>query len=267
MATLNVIRRWALREQMSIREISKRTGLARNTVKKYLRSDESEPTYARRVRSSMLDPYAEKLANWLELEATKSRKQRRNLKQIHTKLIDTSLGLAWRPTQGRLNLLAKAQYLYDLAPTGQINVLSSQVDQESTVYSAEATYELNPNWELAGKLAHRNTATRLVRGTGPWFSNNADYAAAQVRWHFGDKGVDEQGRVKDLWHGWSAMAEYRTLNVERDGRKQGALVSLDKDLGKNLRLGVGYNFTDFSSDLTQLQYKSDGWFVNLVGRF
>ena len=45
MATLNVIRRWALRDQMPIREISRRTGLARNTVKKYLRSDETEPNY------------------------------------------------------------------------------------------------------------------------------------------------------------------------------------------------------------------------------
>jgi predicted transcriptional regulator len=39
-ATLNVIRRWALRDQMSIREISRRTGLARNTIKKHLRSEE-----------------------------------------------------------------------------------------------------------------------------------------------------------------------------------------------------------------------------------
>ncbi len=84
MATLNVIRRWALREQMSIREISRRTGLARNTVKKYLRSDETEPTYAKRASPSKLDPYAEKLATWLGIEATKSRKQRRNLKQIYT---------------------------------------------------------------------------------------------------------------------------------------------------------------------------------------
>lgn len=84
MATLNVIRRWALRENMSIREISRRTGMARNTVKKYLRSDETEPTYAKRVSSSKLDPYAEKLATWLGMEATKSRKQRRNLRQIYT---------------------------------------------------------------------------------------------------------------------------------------------------------------------------------------
>lgn len=82
MATLNVIRRWALREQMSIREISMHTGLARNTVKTYLRSDETESTYARRVSSSKRDPYAEKLTTWLGMETTKSRKQRRNLKQI-----------------------------------------------------------------------------------------------------------------------------------------------------------------------------------------
>ncbi len=84
MATLNVIRRWGLREQMSIREISRRTGLARNTVKKYLRSDETKPTYAKRISPSKRNPYAEKLATWLGIEVTKSRKQRRNLKQIYT---------------------------------------------------------------------------------------------------------------------------------------------------------------------------------------
>jgi transposase len=84
-ATLSVISRWALREQMSIREIARRTGLSRNTVKKYLRAGEEMPRYAKRTSSSKLDPYAEKLATWLAIEATKSRKQRRNLRQIHTK--------------------------------------------------------------------------------------------------------------------------------------------------------------------------------------
>jgi len=83
-ATLSVIRRWALREQMSIREIARRTGLSRNTVKKYLRAGEEMPRYAKRTSSSKLDPYAEKLTTWLAIEATKSRKQRRNLRQIHT---------------------------------------------------------------------------------------------------------------------------------------------------------------------------------------
>ncbi len=85
-ATLSVIRRWALREQMSIREISRRTGLARNTVKKYLRAGDEEPRYAKRASSSKLDPYADKLSTWLLIEATKSRKQRRTLLQLHTEL-------------------------------------------------------------------------------------------------------------------------------------------------------------------------------------
>jgi len=85
-ATLSVIRRWALREQMSIREISRRTGLARNTVKKYLRAGDEEPRYAKRASTSKLDPYADKLSTWLLIEATKSRKQRRTLLQLHTLL-------------------------------------------------------------------------------------------------------------------------------------------------------------------------------------
>ena len=36
-ATLSVIRRWALREQLSTREIARRTGLSRNTIRKSLR--------------------------------------------------------------------------------------------------------------------------------------------------------------------------------------------------------------------------------------
>ncbi len=43
MAILGVIRRWALRENMSIREIARRTGLASNTVKKYLAAGGKSP--------------------------------------------------------------------------------------------------------------------------------------------------------------------------------------------------------------------------------
>ena len=85
-ATLSVIRRWALREQMSIREIAKRTGLSRNTVRKYLRGETVVSQYARRVSRSRLAPFAEKLAAWLEAELRKSRKQRRTIKQMHAGL-------------------------------------------------------------------------------------------------------------------------------------------------------------------------------------
>ena len=54
-ATLSVIRRWALREKLSIREIARRTHLSRNTIRKYLRCDTVEPQYAQRSNTSKLD--------------------------------------------------------------------------------------------------------------------------------------------------------------------------------------------------------------------
>ena len=75
MELLSVIRRWRYRAHYSIREISRRTGLSRNTVRKYLRSDSVEPKFSTPDRPSKLDPYAEKLSQMLRQESAKSRKQ------------------------------------------------------------------------------------------------------------------------------------------------------------------------------------------------
>ncbi len=87
MELLSVIRRWRLRDHFSIREISRRTGLSRNTVRKYLRSDIVEPKFNVADRTSKLDPYAEKLSRMLLQEASRSRKQKRTIKQLHADLV------------------------------------------------------------------------------------------------------------------------------------------------------------------------------------
>src|SRR6202167_947793 len=92
MELLSVIRRWALRDQLSIREISRRTSLSRNTIRKYLRADVVEPVFKVPERSSKLDPFAETLSAWLKLETGKSRKQRRGVKQLHADLVSLGFG-------------------------------------------------------------------------------------------------------------------------------------------------------------------------------
>jgi transposase len=86
MELLSVIRRWHYRDHFSIREISRRTGLSRNTVRKYLRSDSVEPKFAVPDRPSHLDPFADKLSHMLRQETGRSRKQKRTIKQLHADL-------------------------------------------------------------------------------------------------------------------------------------------------------------------------------------
>ena len=87
MDLLSVIRRWRFRQKMPIREIERRSGLSRNTIRKYLRADTVEPQFKVPARPSKLAPFAEKLSDWLRIEAGKSRKQKRTAKQMHADLV------------------------------------------------------------------------------------------------------------------------------------------------------------------------------------
>lgn len=103
MALLSVIRRWHFREGMPIREIRRRTGLSRNTIRKYLRAGAVEPKFKVPDRPSKLDPFAEKLSGWLRVEASRSRKQRRTVKQIHADLVT----LGYDGSYGRVAAFAR----------------------------------------------------------------------------------------------------------------------------------------------------------------
>lgn len=62
MALLSIIRRWHLRNHVFLREIAKRLGLSRDTVRRYLRSRTIEPIYSRAAGPTVLDGYAEKFS-------------------------------------------------------------------------------------------------------------------------------------------------------------------------------------------------------------
>jgi transcriptional regulator with XRE-family HTH domain len=82
MITMNVmgkIRRLRYRDGLSIKEICRRTGLARNTVRYWLRAGEGvEPKYARKARAkTILTPYEDHLKRWLEADARRAKRDRR----------------------------------------------------------------------------------------------------------------------------------------------------------------------------------------------
>ncbi|WP_371925464.1 winged helix-turn-helix transcriptional regulator [Herbaspirillum sp. WGmk3] len=54
MALRGIIRRWYIRDHISIREIARRLDISRNTVRRYIRSDAIEPAYPARHSPSTL---------------------------------------------------------------------------------------------------------------------------------------------------------------------------------------------------------------------
>ena len=87
MAFLSIIRRWHLREHVPIREISRRTGVSRNTVRKYLRAGTIEPKFKVPDRPSKLNSFSAQLTAWLKREAGRSRKQKGTLRQLYLDLV------------------------------------------------------------------------------------------------------------------------------------------------------------------------------------
>ena len=163
---------------------------------------------------------------------------------------DSALGFAYRPhDNNKIALFGRYNYFYNLSPTSQENN-GAYYDQKSHIFSFEGVYKLNAQWELGGKVAQRKGEVRV---NNIWYDSTATFAALQMRY--------------DLQNKWHVMGEYRQLRVSDDSVKQGGLISIERDITENIRLGVGYNFTDFSDDLKKFDYKYKGVFINLVGYY
>ncbi|MGL6290482.1 MAG: outer membrane protein [Silanimonas sp.] len=165
---------------------------------------------------------------------------------------EANFGFAWRPFDStRWALLGRYTFLYDVSALPQVGENIAFYDQRSQVLAFEGIHTPNPRWEFAGKFARREGEVRFDRLQGQWADSAATFLAGQARYAFADK--------------WSALAEYRWLSVEDGGDRSGALLGVDRDLGEHFRVGAGYNFTDFSDDLTDFDYDHRGWFLNVVG--
>lgn len=184
------------------------------------------------------------------------------------KYTEAMLGYALRPAlNDKLNLLFKYTFLHDLSSPGQVantgldrnlgTVTSTGIDyqQRSQVLALDATYDLNARWTVGGKYAWRRGDLRASRDdSAPWFKSTAELAVVRVDWK--------------LVRQWDWMVELRSLRArELHDRKNGWLTAGYYHVNENLKVGVGYNFTDYSDDLTDLSYRSKGFFLNVLGKF
>jgi flagellar motor protein MotB len=165
------------------------------------------------------------------------------------------VGYAYRPVRNdRLNALAKYTYFYNVPTTDQVGFqnTASAFLQKSHIAALDLTYDLTASWSIGSKYAYRIGEESLDRVNPDFFDNTAQLAVLRVDWRF----------LKQ----WDGLAEVRTLELPNvNQRRRGALTTIYYRIGKNLKAGVGYNFTDFSDDLTDLKYNHKGVFLNLIG--
>ncbi|MEJ2181663.1 MAG: flagellar motor protein MotB, partial [Gammaproteobacteria bacterium] len=167
------------------------------------------------------------------------------------------VGYAFRPVNDdALNALFKYTYFYNMPTTDQVtpNNSAAQYIQKSHILSVDAMYDVTSSWTLGGKYAHRFGELSLDRTNPQFFDSSASLYILRADWHF--------------THRWDALLEGRLLDIPEAGdSRSGILVAIYRHFGKQVKAGVGYNFTDFSDDLTDLDYDSQGLFINVIGKF
>jgi outer membrane protein OmpA-like peptidoglycan-associated protein len=170
--------------------------------------------------------------------------------------VEVVTGGAYRPVlNDRFNALFKYTYFQDTPTAGQVTASSETADyiQRSHVFSADGIYDLCSYISVGAKAGYRYSRLKPSKTSGDWFDSHAMLGVARVDLHLTRK--------------WDMIGEYRVLSIkEANDMKSGFLAGIYRHLGKNLKIGAGYNFTDFSDDMTDLSYLSHGWFINIVGQ-
>jgi hypothetical protein len=164
------------------------------------------------------------------------------------------LGYGYRPVEhDRFNALAKYTYFYNVPTAEQVTPTNSlaQFVQKSHIAALDLTYDLTSRWSIGGKYAYRLGQLSLDRENQQFFDNRAQLYILRTDLEIG---------------GWEGLIEGRMLDMtDLNETRSGALVAVYRYLGKHVKVGIGYNFTDFSEDLTDLSFRQEGAFINMIG--
>jgi hypothetical protein len=164
-------------------------------------------------------------------------------------------GYALRPVNNdRLNAVAKYTYFYNMPTTGQVGGqnLAAEFVQKSHIAALDVTYDVTHKLTLGAKYAYRLGQVSLDREDPVFFDNNASLYVLRGDYRFREN--------------WEVLVEGRLLDMpDLSESRMGALAAVSRYFGDHLKLGLGYNFTDFSDDLTDLSFDHQGLFLNITG--
>lgn len=179
------------------------------------------------------------------------------LSVLAAEFTDAMAGLAYRPVGNeKVNGLFRLQYFDDMGPAEQLTGTgqAQSPKQTSTIVSGDVNYDLSDHWTIGGKFGFRSGKVAVERNSNQFVSSNAHLGVVRVNY-----GVNKK---------WDVLVEGRGLWVAPShDQRTGALVAVYRHLGNNVKVGVGYSWSDFSDDLTDQSYSSRGPFLNLIGKF
>jgi hypothetical protein len=180
-----------------------------------------------------------------------SRTKDRDRRTIEARLNEGSIGLAYRPIHhDRFNGMARYTRLTDMRPPSRAGVASPE--RKMDVVSVEGAVALSPRLQWYSKGAARILEERV-----------SDMPDVTTHTYLAIQRLDFWVDPIDLG------VEYRILRQrEADDSRQGWVTELSRKLKKYLRLGVGYNFTDFSdNEFSSNDYSVRGWYVRAQGKY
>lgn len=171
--------------------------------------------------------------------------------------IETVFGYAFRPVDNdRWNTVMKYTYFYNLPSSDQVSTGGAAADyiQMSQVLALDSQYDLNKRWTVGGKYAYRFGQLSADRANPEFFDSRGQLIAVRADWHVIKK--------------WDLTMEARMrTEIDAQDSRMGFLIGAYHHMGNNLKLGGGYNFSDFSDDLTNMDYSTQGLFINVIGKF
>lgn len=171
---------------------------------------------------------------------------------VEAEFEERGIGLAYRPVDNdSFNAIARYTWLSDRRP-----MTLGETDWTVTtanVMSAEWSYEITRSVEWVEK----ETLKIKTENTG-------DRDPVTTHTYLGIHRIN-----LNAWKKMDLGIEYRMLKqMEADDQREGWLTEVMWQVVKNMRFGVGFNFTNFSdNEFSENNYSVYGWFIRFQGRY